>query len=246
MTVVTEIFRHPLKSHGREALQSVSLQEGLSMPFDRLWAVAHDASNADGSQWAPCANFSRVSKAPSLMAISSTLDEATGKLTLSHPARPDLTFDPDHDIATFLEWVAPLVPQDRALPARIIRLEGRGFTDSDFPSVTLCNHASHRAVQDRIGHELSIHRWRGNIWFDTSAPWEEFDWMDKDLQIGGCKLRVRERTDRCLATTSNPETGKRDADTLKALDHWNHQDFSVRAEVMEGGTIKVGDPLEVL
>lgn len=246
MTTVTDIFRHPLKSHGREALQSVSLDRGQAMPFDRLWAVAHEASRADGTQWVPCANFSRVSKAPALMAITSKLDEVGERLTLSHPDRPDLTFAPDSETDVFLEWVKPLVPQDRALPEKIIRLDGRGFTDSDFPSVTLCNHASHRAVQDKIGHELSIHRWRGNIWVDTGAPWEEFDWMDRELRIGGCILKALERTDRCLATTANPDTGIRDADTLKALEHWGHQDFSVRAEVLDGGTIRLGDTLEVL
>lgn len=246
MTSVTEIFRHPLKSHGREELQNVALRSGEAMPFDRLWAVAHEASRADGSEWVPCANFSRVSKAPALMAITSKLDENTETLTLSHPDRPDLTFVPDIGVEAFLQWVKPLVPQDRAQPARIIKLNNRGFTDSDFPSVTLCNHASHRAVQDRIGRPLSIHRWRGNIWVDTGALWEEFEWMGRELRIGECTLKIRERTDRCLATTANPETGARDADTLKALDHWGHQDFSVRAEVITGGAICVGDKLEVL
>ena len=216
------------------------------MPFDRLWAVAHEASNADGSMWVPCANFSRVSKAPDLMAITCTLNEKNGQLTLSHPDRPDLTFDPDRDVAEFIAWVNPLVPQDRALPERILRLEGRGFTDSDFPSLTLCNHASHRAVETELKQPLSIHRWRGNIWFETETPWVEFDWLGKDIRIGDCILTVRERTDRCLATTANPETGIRDADTLGALKTWGHQDFSVRAEVRQGGTIRVGDALEVM
>lgn len=246
MTSVTTLLRHPLKSHGREALERVTLTAGEAMPFDRHWAVAHDMSKADGSTWAPCANFSRVSKAPALMAITSRLDDATGTLTLSHPARPDLTFDPDRDAEAFLAWVRPLVPQDRALPERIVKLPGRGFTDSDFASLTLCNHASHRAVEQQMGRELSIHRWRGNIWFDHDTPWIEFDWLGRDLRIGDCVLTVRERTDRCLATTASPETGRRDADTLGALEHWGHQDFSVRAMVKTGGTIRLGDTVEVL
>lgn len=246
MKQVTGLLRYPLKSHGRENLENVYLKAGCSMPFDRHWAVAHDASKADGSEWVACANFSRVSKAPALMAITSRFDESAGLLTLSHPAKPDLTFDPDHDAAAFIAWVSPLVPQNRALPDRILKLAGRGFTDSDFPSVTLCNHASHRAVEQRMGRPLSIHRWRGNIWLDADAPWEEFDWMGKHVRIGDCVLHVRERTDRCLATAANPETGQRDADTLSALDHWGHQDFSVRAEVVESGKIQIGDTLEVL
>ncbi len=92
MAHVTGIYRHPLKSHGREALQHVSLSKGETMPWDRCWAVAHEASTANGSTWVPCVNFSRGSKAPSLMAIEAKLDEAAQTLTLSHPNRKDFTF----------------------------------------------------------------------------------------------------------------------------------------------------------
>lgn len=246
MIQLTDLFRHPIKSHGREKLTRVTLKSGHSMPWDRVWAVAHDASKADGTEWVHCANFSRVSKAPSLMAITCTLNEATETLTLSHPDRPNLTFRPDTEADKLIDWTAPLVPQDRALPVRMLRLDGRGFTDSEFPSVTLCNFASHRAVEAQIGHPLSINRWRGNIWFDGAEAWDEFDWMGKDIRIGSCILRPRQRTDRCVATTSNPETGKRDADVLAALKHWGHQDFSVRAEIIASGEIAVGETLEIL
>lgn len=238
---VDGLWRHPIKSHGREALSSVSLRAGESMPWDRVWAVAHNAAKTKPGEWARCANFSRVSKAPNLMAITAALDEATGLVTLSHPECPDLTFDPDKDPGALIGWTAPLVPQDRALPDHIMRLDGRGYTDSDFPSVTLCNHASHRAIETELGHELSIHRWRGNIWFDSDAPWIEFDWMGHEIQIGEAILRPRERTDRCLATTANPDTGRRDADTLAALAAFGHQDFSVRCEVLRSGDVHIGD-----
>ncbi|EPX86915.1 MOSC domain-containing protein [Salipiger mucosus] len=242
---LASIWRHPIKSHGREPLDHVTLEAGQCLPWDRTWAVAHERSGADGSEWAPCANFSRCAKAPQLQAITARLDPAAGQITLSHPDRPGLTFDPDGDAGTFLDWVRPLMPEDRAPSARIVRARSRGMTDSDFPSVTLCNLASHRAVEQRMGRELSIHRWRGNLWLDGLAPWEEFDWIGRELRIGGATLRVRERTGRCAATMANPETGARDADTLGALKTWGHADFSVRAEVVAGGEIARGDLLEM-
>ncbi|MEY8840621.1 molybdenum cofactor biosysynthesis protein, partial [Cribrihabitans sp. XS_ASV171] len=144
--------------------------------------VAHEKSDVDGTAWAPCANFSRVAKTPKLMAITARLRDE--EVTLSHPDRPDLTFAPDREAAAFLEWIAPLMPPDRAAPARVVRVPGRGMTDSEFPSVTLCNMASHRVVEQRMGRELSIHRWRGNIWFDGLPLWEEFDWIGREVQIG--------------------------------------------------------------
>lgn len=241
---LAQIWRFPIKSHGREGLTDVTLTAGQTLPWDRLWAVAHDASEADGSVWVPCQNFSRGSKAPGLAAISARLDETTATVTLSHPEREDLTFRPDDEGDRLIDWAGGFIPENRAASARVVRGAERGFTDSDFPSITLCNLSSHRAVEQRLGHPLSIHRWRGNLWFDGGAPWEEFDWIDREIRIGEAVLIPRERTDRCLATHNNPETGTRDDNVLGALDSWGHRDFSVRAEVVRSGRIAIGDSVE--
>lgn len=241
---VSGLWRHPIKSHGREALSQVTVIPGQTMPGDRVWAVAHEAAKTDGSDWAPCFNFSRCSKAPQLMAISAEL--LGDRVTLRHPQRPELTFEPDTDQEVFLDWVKPLMPADRAASARIVRVPGRGMTDSDFPSISLCNMASHRAVEQKLDQTLSIVRWRGNIWFEGLPLWDEFDWLGRDVRIGEAVLRVRERITRCMATTANPETGERDADTLRALNSWDHQDFGVYAEVIKGGEIRVNDEVQVL
>jgi uncharacterized protein YcbX len=207
--------------------------------------VAHEASRADGRGWTHCAEFTRGAKAPSLMAIEARLDEATATVTLRHPERPELTFRPDDAPAAFLDWVRPLMPEGRAAPARIVRAPDRGMTDTDFPSISLCNHASHRAVEQRHGRPLSRHRWRGNLWIDGLAPWEEFDLVGREVRVGGAILRVVERTGRCTATTANPETGRVDVDTLALLRTWGHEDFAVYAEVVVEGEVAAGDPVTI-
>ena len=243
---ITQIIRHPIKSHGREAVAHVSLTAGQTMPWDRTWAVAHELSDADGSEWVPCQHFSRGAKAPALAAITAELDEDSVTVTLHHPTRDSLTFCPDSESDKFLSWARGLIPGSRAQSTKVVRTATRGFTDSDFPSVTLCNMESHRDVEARIGHKLSIHRWRGNIWFDGPPAWEEFNWIDREVQIGNAVLIPRERTDRCLATHNNPDTGERDADILQALEGFGHQDFSIRAEVAHSGDIALGDEVRCL
>lgn len=243
---ITALFRHPIKSHGRESLQRTALVEGQSMPFDRQWAIAHDAAKIDAGEWAACANFSRGSKAPKLMAIDAKLDEAARTVTLTHPDRPEITVNPDTDADKLLDWVMPLVPQNRALPARVQSLAGRGFTDSDYPSISLCNAASHGAVESLCGTPLSPLRWRGNIWFDGAVPWDEFNWIGRDLKLGNAILRVQEPIVRCLATTANPETGERDVDTLRTLNTLGHQNFGIYTQVIISGTVAVGDKLELI
>tara|TARA_R110002049_G_scaffold23781_3_gene84413 strand:- start:13636 stop:14373 length:738 start_codon:yes stop_codon:yes gene_type:complete len=243
---VTALNRHPLKAHGRETVQRVTLQPGQSMPFDRLWAVAHDAAKVADGEWARCLNFTRGASSPQLQAITARLDETTEMLTLSHPDRPDICFHPDRDAAQFINWVRPLCAQGRAEPARILRLDGRGYTDSKVATLSLNSLSSHQSVEALAGHALQTERWRGNIWFDGAAPWDEFGWVGRDMKIGGALLRVDARITRCLATTVNTDTGERDVDTLAALDQLGHRDFGVTLTVTKGGEIAVGDELELI
>ncbi len=244
---LAHISRHPLKSHGREDLPEVLLTAGLGLPFDRHWAVAHDAAKLVAG-WNPCVNFARGAKAPGLMAISSRLDEATGTVTLMHPEKPNYTFSPDDadHLAGFLDWVRDLNPADRAQPVQIVSA-GIAMTDTDFPSVSIFGLASNRDLSTRMGQDLSPNRWRGNLWVDGLAPWAEFDWVGRDVQIGGAVLRVQERIVRCKATSANPNTGQIDADTLGALQGgFGHQEFGVYARVISGGMVKIGDTVTPL
>ena len=249
MIQVREIFRHPLKSHGREALKTVTLTENTTMPWDRCWAVTHEASKADGSEWVPCINFSRGSKAPNLMAISAKFHEDSEALTLSHPERKDFTFQPDDDrqLSGFLAWVRPLMPTERAQSSRIVRVPERGLTDTDYPSISINNYASLRDLSKLMETKISPLRWRGNIWVDGLSPWEELSWSGKKFKIGSVVFEGVEPIVRCQATTANPSTGKRDADTLGALNEgWSHQNFGLYAQVIRSGKISIEDKVELL
>jgi len=246
MATVAHIWRHPIKSHGHESIVAVTLSPGQTMPWDRHWAVAHEAAKTTGGEWAHCVNFSRGAKAPGLMAISASLDEATARVTLTHPDRDPLEFAPDDNTPEFFDWVRPLMPGDRAASARIVK-GPRGMTDSKLASLSILNLATHRAVETQLGRSLEKRRWRGNIWLDGPDAWEEFDWIGRKIRIGTAELDVRERIKRCVATTANPNTGKRDADTLGALQSgWGHQDLGIHAVVTKGGDLRLGDTVEVL
>ncbi len=243
---LAQIWRHPVKALSREPLDHVRLTPGAGLPWDRHWAVTHEASKYQGG-WAPKINFLRGVTGPSLMAVTVALDEGARRLVLRHPERPDLDIAPDDadDTPRLLDWLEPIWPADKPRPAGIVTAE-RPMTDVPDPWVSVLNLASHRAVGQRLGApDLSIHRWRGNLWIDGLAPWEEFDLVGKRLRIGDTVLDVQVRITRCKATMANPETGQRDLDTLGALGAWDHQDFGVYASVVEGGDIAAGDPVRI-
>ncbi len=245
IAAVTGLCRHPVKGIGREALASVMLTAGQGLPFDRHWAVAHEAAQLVPG-WNPCNSFLRGAKAPALMAVEATLQGDT--VTLRHPDRPALTFRPDHDgdLPAFFDWLAPLLPAGRAAPVGITHAD-RAMTDSDYPSVSLISLASCRALGQTMGlPPLDPHRFRGNVIIDGLEPFAEFDWVGKHLKIGDAVLEVVERIERCRATTANPDTGAIDADTLAALKtHHGHQDFGIFTRVVTGGMIRPGDVVHV-
>jgi uncharacterized protein YcbX len=178
------------------------------------------------------------------MAIEAHLDEATETVTLTHPDLPDLTFRPDDCPEALIAWTKPLMDPKRAQSQRVVRVPGRSMTDTDFPSVSIGNMASHRVVEQKLRKSLSPRRWRANIWLDGWAPWEEFDLIGKTLRIGSAEIAIREPVVRCMATTTNPDTGKRDADTLSVLN--DDREFCVYGEVVTSGEIALGDMAEVI
>ena len=242
---VTHLWRHPIKAHGVEALQAVTLAAGATMPWDRVWAIAVEGAKVapESRVWARCANFSRGAKSPTLMAIRAVVDEGAGRVTLSHPRQAAITVDPEDpaDAAQLVAWVTPLADPGRARPAFVVRADV-GMTDSAFPSIAVLNRASLAAVGERLGMDLAMERFRGNLWVEGLAPFGEFDLVGREIRIGDAVLAVREPITRCLATAANPATGERDADTLGALEAgWGHRDFGVYAEVVCGGRVAAGD-----
>lgn len=247
---IAEIWRHPIKSHGRERVDQVTLEQGRAMPGDRVWAVAHERScfDVERPSWNPCGDFSRGAVSPRLQAIGAWTHPGTGKITLSHPDRVDITIDPEDegDGCLFVQWVMPVSNGSRLLPARLVRAPDEAMTDTAYQSVSIINLATHRAVEAQIGHAISPLRWRGNLLIDGLEPWAELDWIGKTIRLGAAEMDIVEPIKRCRATEANPETGERDENTLAALrDGFGHQNCGVYAKVAAGGLVQQGDTLQV-
>jgi GntR family transcriptional regulator / MocR family aminotransferase len=87
-------------------------------------------------------------------------------------------------------------------------------------------------------------RFRANIYIDSAKPWEEFDWIGRDIRIGGTTFVVDRKNGRCGATNVNPTTGDRDLDIPSSLRlAFGHKNLGVYLVVREGGVISAGDRL---
>jgi uncharacterized protein YcbX len=122
----------------------------------------------------------------------------------------------------------------------------------DVRPVTLVSLESVAELARRGGHEgeLSPARFRMTIEIEgASVPHEEDSWEGRSVRVGEARLRVADQVPRCVVTTLDPGTGVRDFPTLhviksyRGLTRKGNVHFGVYAEVLEPGTVRVGDTL---
>lgn len=246
---VAHLVRHPIKSAGHEPVEAAALTPGAAFPFDRVWAVAHAAARlAAPPAWAPKLQFLRGWGSAGLMAVACTSDAEAGRVTLSHPQLPSASFRPDDpgDAARLIDWLRPLWPDTRPEPARVVRVPGQAMTDQNEPLVSINSLSSLAELSAQMGQELSIHRFRGNIWIEGLPPRAELDLVGQEIGIGNARLRIEKPIGRCRATGANPATGRQDADVMAALaGRFGHADFGVFARVIQAGTVALGDEVHL-
>jgi uncharacterized protein YcbX len=124
---------------------------------------------------------------------------------------------------------------------RPVRLLARDQTarGADDAPVTLMSLASFDALA-----VADPRRFRMTITIDGVEAWEEHGWGGRELTVGDAVLRVTEPVPRCVVTTRDPDSGRRDAPTLKLLaDLRGKRDvtFGVWCEVVAPGRVRVGD-----
>lgn len=238
-----QIWRHPIKGIGAERLDRVDLIPEQAVVGDRAWALLHDNAAEETADWQPRRNFLVVANGPALAAVSArTLPD--GRIELTHARRAPLILDPATGQNALHSWIGDLWPTDRPKPARLVKAPVQGMTDVPFPSVSIGNLASLRALSQHAGRPMDMRRFRINLWLDGLAPWEEIDLLNRDITIGSATLTPVEPIERCRAPDANPETGLRDIGMLPTLERgWDTRNFGVYFKVAHAGQVALGDPV---
>ena len=129
-------------------------------------------------------------------------------------------------------------------PPKIVHAPGHSFSDAAVKCVHIVNLASVRELERTLGRSVDPLRFRANLYLDGGAPWAEFGWMGKEIEVAGSKLAVFARTARCEATNVDPVRGVRDMAVPAHLQRtWGHRDFGLYAKVVAGGEVAVGSPV---
>ena len=109
-----------------------------------------------------------------------------------------------------------------------------------------------RLAEQAEGQEVDARRFRMLIEIDGVAPHEEDGWVGREVRVGAALLRMRGHVGRCLITSRDPETAEVDLPTLELLAEYRREatsteplPFGIYGEVLEGGTVRVGDAVTV-
>lgn len=251
-TKIAEIYTYPVKGLTGAKQQHTALTAGQCLPFDRAWAIEAGSRKFDPANpsYFPKANFLMLMRDEKLAALDTTFEGDSNVLTVfrggKQVARGCLN---DKLGCQLLEQFFAAYAKDslRGGAPRIVSAENHSFTDVPAKWVSLINLASVKDVERVARKPVHPMRFRGNIYLDGLEPWEEFNWLDRTLSIGGVPmLEVTERTTRCAAINVDPETGARDMSLPRTLDvGFGHKDCGIYARVVADGQIAVGDTVEV-
>ena len=250
---LAQIFRYPVKGLSAEPLDRAQLEIGHGLPHDRRFALTRGALDFDPARptWQPKTRFYMLARDRRLAELETHFDEGCGELRIVHEgrelARGDLGDAADRSaIARALADKLELEPVPE-----IVEAPGHSFADASPIAgaetntyLSLISLASIAALGEAMGGTLDPLRFRANLYLHGASPWQEFNWLGREVRLGGAMLRVLARIERCAATNVDPATAARDLNIPKALhDHFGHIDMGVYAEVTGAGPIAPGDRL---
>jgi uncharacterized protein YcbX len=147
----------------------------------------------------------------------------------------------------FAEAMSALV----GTPLRLLRADD-GLRALDSHPVSLLSQASVDEVGRRGGRtHLDARRFRPTLLIDGCAAHAEDAWVGRRVRAGEVVLAVVRLDPRCALTTLDPDTGARDADTLRWLAAYRPPQggevyCGIYADVETPGRVRVGDPVELL
>ena len=245
---VAALYRYPVKGLSAEPLDSVTLEAGRPVPWDRAYAIENGPSGFDPHTpaWLPKSKFLMLMRDERLAKLESRFDPSSGRLTILRQGKPVVAGNLNDALGRRLieQFFAGFMGRELRGAPRVLRAEGHSFSDVGRPVVSIINLATLEELARIAGGPLHPLRFRGNLYIEAE-PHAELGWVGRRLTgADGLVLEVVKRTQRCAAVNVNPETAERDRAVPRSLlEAFGHADCGVYARVVDGGRLSVGERL---
>jgi MOSC domain-containing protein len=222
---VVGLWRYPVKSMGAEALRAAPVSwHGVA--GDRRWAFIRGGMVRSGFPW---------------LTIRERPDMVLFRPRLVDPGRPDgsatMVKTPSGDEVDVADPALGLL---LGHGARVIK-QDRGIFDT-LP-ISLITTQTLASIGAAAGSQLDVLRFRPNLLVDSSEarPYPEDAWVGAVLRIGGLRLRVDKRDQRCVIVNVDPVTTGRDSAVLRTIAREREACLGVYGSTVQPGLVEVGD-----
>jgi hypothetical protein len=238
--------------------------DGFGLRYDRRWMVTTPRGQFVTQRECPALALVRVTmaaphlrlEAPDMPPLITPLNPLGGRPISTMIWQDQVqVVAPDHKAD---DWFSRVVGQEVVLawmPEQVVREVDRswaprggrtGFADG-FPFL-LAGEASLTDLNSRLERPLPMNRFRPNLVVQGSGPFAEDGW--RSLQIGEIPMEVVKPCARCVVTTTEQSSGRRDGDEpLRTLATFRRQDGKVMfgQNVVHYGTgmLRRGDPVQL-
>jgi uncharacterized protein YcbX len=196
---------------------------------DRRWAFIRDGQVRSGFPW---------------LTIREQPELAHYRPRFADPERPDasltLVRTPSGDEVDVSD---PELAAELGPGVRVIK-QNRGVFDT--MPISLLTTQSLASLGPLVGTDLAPERFRPNILVEARrGDFPEDDWVGRNLRVGGLRMRVDQRDQRCVMVTIDPLTLSKNPAVLRAIARDRDNRFGVYGSTVEPGRIAVGDPVEL-
>ena len=236
MTVVGRVvalWRYPVKSMAAEELDGTDVSwHGLA--GDRRWAFVRDGQVRSGFPW---------------LTIRERPELAHYRPRFTEPGRPDASPTRVHTPSGGdLDVADPALAAELGPGVRVIK-QNRGVFDtmplSLLTTQTLAG-LGRLVGPDLVDTGLAAGRFRPNLLVDASGrDFPEDAWVGRVLRVGGLRMRVDQRDQRCVMVTIDPVTLRRNPAILRAIARERDARLGVYGSAVEPGRVAVGDRVEL-
>jgi hypothetical protein len=251
MARIAEIYRYPVKGLSAEPLDRISIGVGEVIPFDRAYALENGPSNFNPNdpKWTTKNAFLMLMRHERLAQLHTSFDTETRVLTIreGNETLVAACLDTDEGKRAIEAFFSDFSAEDLRGPVKVLNVPGFSFQDTSTGMVvSLINLASVRDLGEKVGTYVHPLRFRGNLYVEGLAPWEEYSWLGRAVTIGTMRLVVTKRIDRCAAINVDPISAMRDLNLPRSLMQiYDNVDCGIYLKVFKAGECGIGDEIVV-
>ena len=228
--VLAGLHRYPVKSMLGERLRHAFIDD-RGLEGDRLWSV-RDSDGKFGSG----KSTRRFRKMEGLLDLVAQYDGATP--VVSFPGGRTLRGDQEEMHEALTDHVGRAVTLGRE----------QDVSHFDEGPVHLVTTSSLRCLREAVGHDVEERRLRPNLLIDTGGGtgFVEDTWVGRRIAVGAeVLLGICSPMPRCVMLDLPQLSLAADGNLLKNLRAMNESRIGVVAEVLQPGTVRVGDMVRV-